>query len=102
MQTHMTSKASLSKATNAMDDHSNVSSVIPDVELYVVVISEYIDFVRNKRKNAHVSGNPCGTRNLSLIVLLRIHQVFSLEECHPIINIVNFDIILWNTMNKIS
>jgi len=49
----VTSRTSLSMATNAMDGHSNVSSVIS--LSYVVVILDYTDFVWNRRKNTHFS-----------------------------------------------
>lgn len=82
-----------------MDDHSNVFSVILDVANYVAIIPEYTDFVRNKRKNACARFGKSlrefilyPTENTSSIFIGRM----------PSNNIANFDIILWNKMNKIS
>lgn len=63
----VTSRASLSMATNAMDGHSNVSSVI--TLSYVVVILDYTGFMWNEQKNTRF-------------------RVFMKHEISPVCNIV--------------
>lgn len=82
----VTSRASLSMATNAMDGHSNVSSVI--TLSYVVVILDYTGIVWNEQKNTRFRVfETWNMKSLLFAIPLLRHQVILAisEECNPII-----------------